>query len=71
MQDIDLELFAEMVADRLFLKLNSAKRFVSPAEYAASHSLGKRTVDRYLAEGRLEHRRAGRRILIPIDAEIR
>lgn len=61
---------ADLVADRVLKKLRSQPRMVTREEYAAAQSLGVRTVDRAIAEGRLRVERVGRRVLIPVDAEI-
>lgn len=61
---------AEPLADKVAEKLASGKRYLSPAQYALSRSVGKRTVDRALANGKLPYKRVGRRVLIAIDADI-
>ena len=68
-----LQELANMVADRLADRLahRSACRFLTRREYAQAHRLGIRTVDRAIAENRLDTQRQGRRVLIPADAQIR
>lgn len=61
---------ADVIADRVLKKLRSQPRMLTREEYATARSIGVRTVDRAIAEGRLRVERVGRRVLIPIDAEI-
>lgn len=67
-----LEKLAELVAERVASKLatQSKRKFISRKEYALTHGLGMRTVDRAIAENRLPIRRTGRRVLIDVGAEI-
>jgi hypothetical protein len=63
----EIEALAEAIADKL---ASRQRRHLSPKDYALANSLGERTVYRAIAEGRIEHQRAGRRVLIPVDAQI-
>lgn len=61
---------ADVLADKVAEKLATAKRYLSPAQYAASRSLGERTVYRAIANGKLPHKRSGTRVLISPEADI-
>ncbi len=68
----DLDAFIEAIANRMVEKLaeRASRKYLSRDEFAKVHGLGKRTVDRAIAEGRLAVERSGRRVLIPADAKI-
>lgn len=46
-------------------------RFVSREQFAEANGISTKTVDRAIESGRLEHRREGRRVLIPATAIIK
>jgi excisionase family DNA binding protein len=60
----------DLLAATLAAKLPLQLKYIAPKTYAATHSLGERTVYRAIAEGRIDHQRCGRRVLIPVDAKI-
>jgi hypothetical protein len=68
----DLDQLVEKIADKVVEKIHerSQRRFVSREEFAKSRGLGMRTVDRAIAEGKLEVERVGRRVMIPANAQI-
>lgn len=68
-----IDKLAELIADRVAAKLSERqeRRYLSREEFAEVHGLGMRTVDRAIAEGRLEIERSGRRVLIPSNAKIK
>ena len=75
MIDLDqstLDQLADAIAERVAAKLaeRAERRYLSPKEFAQVHGLGKRTIDRAIAEGRLPIERSGRRVLIPSTAKI-
>jgi excisionase family DNA binding protein len=67
-----LDQLADIIAERVAAKLaeRAERRFLSREEFAQVHGLGMRTVDRAIAEGRLQVERSGRRVLIPSNAKI-
>ena len=65
-----LDQLADIIAERVAAKL-AERRFLSREEFAQVHGLGMRTIDRAIAEGRLQIERSGRRVLIPSNAKIR
>lgn len=67
----DLSRLADAVAERVIQKMRDQAAMVSRDEYARKWSIGVRTVDRAIAQGRLRVQRVGRRVLIPADADIR
>jgi excisionase family DNA binding protein len=67
MQPHEIEQLATAIAAKL---ATSQPKYLSPKDYALTHSLGGRTVYRAIAEGRIDHQRCGRRVLIPVDAKI-
>ena len=75
-QALDLErilnTLAERVADRVERRVIQCmqRRFISREEFAKQRGIGLRSVDRAIAQGRLESTQVGRRRLIPIDAVI-
>ena len=68
-----LDQLADIIAERVAAKLaeRAERRFLSREEFAHLHGLGKRTIDRAIAEGRLQIERSGRRVLIPSNAKIK
>ncbi len=76
LQDVDLrDLFhnlAEAVAKRVVAEISDQvkQQMVSREEFAKRRGISLRTVDRALAEGRLEFERLGRRVTIPVNAKI-
>ncbi len=75
-QALDLERIlnslAERVADRVERRVIQCmqRKFISREEFAQQRGIGIRSVDRAIAQGRLESTQVGRRRLIPIDAVI-
>lgn len=67
-----IEMVAERVADRIELQVTNAvqRKFISRSDYARNRGIGLRSVDRAIAEGRLDSIHIGRRRLIPVDAVI-
>jgi excisionase family DNA binding protein len=70
--DEDFEKFADIIAEKVAIKLSSRpkQRFVSRKELAAITGLGERTIDRWKSEGRLPFETAGRRVLFPVDSTL-
>ncbi|MFO0921211.1 MAG: helix-turn-helix domain-containing protein [Pirellulales bacterium] len=69
MTEQQIEALAGMIADKVADKIARAanKRYVSRKEFAKATGLGVRTVDRMITQGRLEHSKQGRRVLIPVN----
>jgi len=67
-----LDQLADIIAERVAAKLaeRAERRCLSREEFAQVHGLGMRTIDRAIAEGRLQIERSGRRVLIPSNAKI-
>lgn len=63
----EIDALATAIAAKL---ATTQPKYLSPKAYATTHSIGGRTVYRAIAEGRIDHQRCGRRVLIPVDAKI-
>lgn len=68
--------FIDLLADQVAIKVANrienklSQQYISREEFAQRRGIGLRSVDRAIAQGRLESTQVGRRRLIPVDAKI-